>query len=197
MIARPGRMNAGGRTADAPPEKGHGRLDVFPVRTPAHPRVHLSPSKRLFSCAHRASFAAFGYAEQGRSYLPPVVSGLVVSSWVERRKNARRHRSKKKQCAAQARRSYGENMPGLRMAAMNVGPLTCDKNLLVAFAPGRVDIPTTSVIIEHPKHGFVLWDTGINEAVADPERGEAYWGADVRTAFGPHAFTRSHVVDRS
>ena len=38
-----------------------------------------------------------------------------------------------------------ENMPGLRMSAMNVGPITCDKNLLVAFAPGRVDIPTTSV----------------------------------------------------
>ena len=55
---------------------------------------------------------------------------------------------------------------GLKMSAMNVGPISCAKNLLVAFAPGNVDIPTTSVVIEHPKHGLVLWDTGINEAVA-------------------------------
>ena len=65
-------------------------------------------------------------------------------------------------------------MPGLKMSAMNVGPISCAKNLLVAFAQGNVDIPTTSVVIEHPKHGLVLWDTGINEAVADPERGDAY-----------------------
>ena len=75
-------------------------------------------------------------------------------------------------------------MPNLRMSAMNVGPLTCAKNLLVAFAPGTVDAPTTSVVIEHPEHGVVLWDTGINEAVADPERGDEYWGPGLRTAFG-------------
>ena len=86
-------------------------------------------------------------------------------------------------------------MTGLRMSAMNVGPLSCDKNLLVAFAPGHVEIPTTSAVFEHPKHGVVLWDTGINEAVADPDRADAYWGANVRAAFGPHAFTREHVVD--
>jgi N-acyl homoserine lactone hydrolase len=79
---------------------------------------------------------------------------------------------------------------------MNVGPLTCAKNLLVAFAPGTVDAPTTSVVIEHPEHGVVLWDTGINEAVADPERGDEYWGPGLRTAFGTQAFTREHVVDK-
>jgi hypothetical protein len=31
-------------------------------------------------------------------------------------------------------------MAGLRMSAMNVGPLSCAKNLLVAFAPGNVDV---------------------------------------------------------
>jgi N-acyl homoserine lactone hydrolase len=86
-------------------------------------------------------------------------------------------------------------MPGLKMSAMNVGPLSCDKNLLVAFAPGHVEVPTTSAVFEHPQHGVVLWDTGINEAVADPDRADDYWGANVRAAFGPHAFTRQHAVD--
>jgi N-acyl homoserine lactone hydrolase len=87
-------------------------------------------------------------------------------------------------------------MPSLKMSAMNVGPLSCAKNLLVAFAPGNVDIPTTSVVIEHPKYGLIVWDTGINEAVADPERGDAYWGPGLRAAFGTQAFTREHVVDK-
>ncbi len=86
-------------------------------------------------------------------------------------------------------------MPGLRFTAMNVGPISCAKANLVAFAPGTVDAPTTSAIIEHPKHGLVLWDTGVNDAVADPERADAYWGAGLRDAFGTHAFTREHAVD--
>lgn len=87
-------------------------------------------------------------------------------------------------------------MSVLRMSAMNVGPLSCSKSLLVAFAQGNVDVPTTSVVIEHPKHGIVLWDTGINDAVADPDRGDDYWGAGLRGAFGTHGFTRDHAVDR-
>ena len=50
------------------------------------------------------------------------------------------------------------------------------KNKIVAFAPETVSIPTTIGIIEHPKHGLVLWDTGVNHVVADPEEGEKYWG---------------------
>jgi hypothetical protein len=57
----------------------------------------------------------------------------------------------------------GGTMSGLRMSAMNVSPLSCSKSSLVAFAPGHVDVPRTSVMIEHPKHGIVLWDTGIND----------------------------------
>lgn len=83
----------------------------------------------------------------------------------------------------------------LKMSAMNVGPLSCSKNLLVAFAEGHVEVPTTSAVIIHPKHGVVLWDTGINEAIADPDRANEYWGANVREAFGPDAFTRQHVID--
>ncbi len=86
-------------------------------------------------------------------------------------------------------------MPGLRVTAVNAGPLNPDKNKLVAFAPGTVSVPTTVGIIEHPKHGLILWDTGINHAVADPERADAYWGASLRDAFGAHGFTRPHAVD--
>ena len=81
------------------------------------------------------------------------------------------------------------------MTAVNVGPLSAATKLLVAFAEGNVDVPTTAAIIEHPRHGLILWDTGINDAVADPERGDAYWGAGLRDAFGTHGFTRAHVID--
>ncbi len=42
----------------------------------------------------------------------------------------------------------------MRMSAMNVGPLSCDKNMLVAFASGQVEIPTTAAVIEHPKQAL-------------------------------------------
>ena len=63
-------------------------------------------------------------------------------------------------------------MPGLRVTVVNAGPLECDKSLLVALATGVVKIPTTVGIIEHPQHGLILWDTGINDIVADPDRGD-------------------------
>jgi glyoxylase-like metal-dependent hydrolase (beta-lactamase superfamily II) len=84
---------------------------------------------------------------------------------------------------------------GLRISAMNVGPLSVDANLMVAFAPGHLEIPTTAAVIVHPTHGVVLWDTGINDVVADPDRRDTYWGASVVAAFGPHAFKREHAID--
>ncbi len=87
-------------------------------------------------------------------------------------------------------------MPGLKMSAMNVGPLTCAKNLIVALAPGTIDMPTTAAVIEHPKFGVVVWDTGINDAVADPARADDYWGKGLPAAFGTHNFTRQHAVDK-
>jgi N-acyl homoserine lactone hydrolase len=86
-------------------------------------------------------------------------------------------------------------MPGLRMTAVNAGPLKCDKSMLVAMASGIVEIPTTVGIIEHPQHGLILWDTGINDIVADPDRGDEYWGPGLRAAFGTQGFTREHAID--
>jgi hypothetical protein len=51
-------------------------------------------------------------------------------------------------------------------------------------------------IIEHPEHGLVLWDTGVNHLVADPEEGEKYWGPAIRDAFGAQGFTREHAIDK-
>ena len=85
-------------------------------------------------------------------------------------------------------------MTGLRMSAMNVGP-SVDTNLLVALAPGHLEIPTTAAVIVHPTHGVGLWDTGFNGAVADTERREAHWGVNAATAFAPHAFRCDHAVD--
>jgi glyoxylase-like metal-dependent hydrolase (beta-lactamase superfamily II) len=67
--------------------------------------------------------------------------------------------------------------------------------MLVALTSGVVKVPTTVGIIEHPKHGLILWDTGINGIVADPERGDEYWGPGLRAAFGTHGFTREHAID--
>lgn len=87
-------------------------------------------------------------------------------------------------------------MAGLRFTAVNAGPLTaCARANLVAFAPGNVDAVTTVGIIEHPKHGLVLWDTGINDAVCDPQTADAYWGPGLRDAFGVLNFTREHAID--
>lgn len=86
-------------------------------------------------------------------------------------------------------------MAGLRLTVVDCGPLNPEANKLVAFAPGKVEVVTTVGIIEHPKHGLILWDTGINHAVADPEQCDAYWGAGIRDAFGGHGFTRDHAID--
>ena len=73
-------------------------------------------------------------------------------------------------------------MSGLRLTVVDGGPCRLEKSKIVAFAPETVSIPTTIGIIEHPKHGLVLWDTGVNHVVADPEEGEKYWGPGIRDA---------------
>lgn len=82
------------------------------------------------------------------------------------------------------------------LTAVNCGPLTLEKNKLVAFGDGMLTIPTTVGIIWHQKYGLILWDTGINGTVADPVAGEEYWGAGIRGAFGAQHFTREHAIDR-
>lgn len=81
------------------------------------------------------------------------------------------------------------------MSAFDCGPMVLDKAKLVAFAPGQISIPTTVAVFEHADKGVILWDTGINEAVADPSRREDYWGAGIFDAFGAHPLTREHIVD--
>ena len=46
---------------------------------------------------------------------------------------------------------------GLRLTVVDAGPLSPDKNKLAAFASGTVSLPTTVGIIEHPKHGLIMW----------------------------------------
>jgi hypothetical protein len=57
-------------------------------------------------------------------------------------------------------------MTGLRMSVMNVGPLSVDAT---SWSHSRQEIPTTAAVILHPTHGVVLWDTGINGAVGEPD----------------------------
>lgn len=87
-------------------------------------------------------------------------------------------------------------MPGHRLTAVNAGPLHPGKDKLVAFAePSPIAAPTTVGTIEHPWQGLILLDPWINDAVADPDRGEAYWGPGIRDAFGAYSFKREHVID--
>jgi len=85
---------------------------------------------------------------------------------------------------------------GPKMCVVDCGPLTVEKAKLVTFAEGTVTVPTTVAIFQHPHHGVILWDTGCNDAVSDPEKAEAYWGPGVREGFGAQAFTRNHAIDR-
>jgi N-acyl homoserine lactone hydrolase len=87
-------------------------------------------------------------------------------------------------------------MGGLQLTAVDAGPFRLERSKLVPFAQGMVSIPTTVGIIQHPKHGLVLWDTGVNHVVADPEAAEKYWAPGVREAFGAQGFTREHAIDK-
>jgi N-acyl homoserine lactone hydrolase len=89
----------------------------------------------------------------------------------------------------------GDDMAKLKMTALNVGPLDCNTNYLVAFAEGKGKVPTTASVIVHPDHGVIVWDTGINDAMADPARKD-YWAPGLDQAFGVHGFTRDHAIDR-
>ncbi|NJP53382.1 N-acyl homoserine lactonase family protein [Streptomyces sp. SBST2-5] len=83
----------------------------------------------------------------------------------------------------------------LRLTTVDAGPFTMSKADLMYGAEGTVTVPSTVVVIEHPGHGLVLFDTGINHHVADPEAAEAYWGPGLREAYGAQGFTREHAID--
>ncbi|MBT0781888.1 N-acyl homoserine lactonase family protein [Paracoccus sp. pheM1] len=85
-------------------------------------------------------------------------------------------------------------MARIRMTALDVAPLSLEKAKIATFQPGHVDLVTTVAVIEHERHGILLWDTGINGAVLDPEAG--YWAPGLAEAFGTQGISRDHIVDR-
>lgn len=84
---------------------------------------------------------------------------------------------------------------GVRVTAVDCGPLAIDKGILMTGANGIIDVPSSVYIIEHPKQGVILYDTGINYNVADPEAAVKYWGPGMREAFGCN-MTREDAIDR-
>ncbi|MEG3628744.1 N-acyl homoserine lactonase family protein [Streptomyces poriticola] len=83
----------------------------------------------------------------------------------------------------------------LRVTTVDAGPFTMPRSDLLYGAEGMVTVPSTVAVIEHARHGLILFDTGINHHVADPEAAEAYWGPGLREAYGAQGFTREHAVD--
>ncbi len=83
----------------------------------------------------------------------------------------------------------------LRVTTVDAGPFTMPKSGLQHGASGTVTVPSTVAVIEHAAHGLILFDTGVNHRVADPETAEAHWGPGLRTAYGAEGFTRAHAVD--
>ncbi|CAK6481100.1 N-acyl homoserine lactonase family protein [Peribacillus castrilensis] len=84
---------------------------------------------------------------------------------------------------------------GVRVTAVDCGPLKLDKGIFVTGASGMISAPSSVWIIEHPKKGVILFDTGINYNVADPESAIKHWGPGMREAFGC-CMTREHAIDR-
>ena len=60
---------------------------------------------------------------------------------------------------------------------------------------GPRTVPSTVVVVEHARHGLILFDTGINHRVADQEGAIAQWGAELRERYGATGFTRDDAVD--
>ncbi|MET9341538.1 N-acyl homoserine lactonase family protein [Nonomuraea sp. NPDC003804] len=85
--------------------------------------------------------------------------------------------------------------PKLRLTTVNAGTFTMPKEGLMYGASGTVTVPSTVVVVEHSTHGLVLFDTGVNHHVADPEAAETYWGPGLRAKYGAEGFTRDDAVD--
>lgn len=87
-------------------------------------------------------------------------------------------------------------VPGLKLWQMNSGVLDLDKGWLTAMSGTgtKITVPVTMAVIQHPKHGLVVFDTGNNVAVSDGKCAE-YWGAGLCSAFNARQ-TRDEVIDR-
>ncbi|MEU0374993.1 N-acyl homoserine lactonase family protein [Streptomyces sp. NPDC006283] len=86
--------------------------------------------------------------------------------------------------------------PRLRLTTVDAGPFTMSRGDLMHGATGTVTVPSTVAVVEHTTHGLILFDTGINHRVADPEAAEDYWGPGLREKYGAAGFTREHAIDR-
>ncbi|GHE36924.1 hypothetical protein GCM10018771_16640 [Streptomyces cellulosae] len=56
-------------------------------------------------------------------------------------------------------------------------------------------MPSTVAVVEDATHGPILFCSGVNHHVADPEAAEAHWGPGLREAHGAQHFTREHAID--
>lgn len=83
----------------------------------------------------------------------------------------------------------------LRVTVVNCGSMTFDKSIVMTGASGEITIPTAVYIIEHPRHGLILFDTGLNYHGADPEEADVYWAPGLREALGC-SMERDQAIDR-
>jgi N-acyl homoserine lactone hydrolase len=83
----------------------------------------------------------------------------------------------------------------LRLTAFDAGPFSIDRSSLMVGLSGPVTVPSTVVVVEHERHGIVLFDTGVNHRVADPDLAAQHWGPGLRERYGATPFTREDAVD--
>ncbi|MFT3973774.1 MAG: N-acyl homoserine lactonase family protein [Amaricoccus sp.] len=87
-------------------------------------------------------------------------------------------------------------MPKLRMLTVDTGRCRVPKAHMYEMAEGMIDIPSPVNIIEHHKHGLILFDTGLNHAISDSELSVERYGLDLHSAFGASRVTRDDAIDR-
>lgn len=84
---------------------------------------------------------------------------------------------------------------GLRVTAVDCGPFKTGKGLFITGGEGEVELPTAVYIIEHPKHGVILYDTGVNYRASDPEQADAHFGEGLIPNLGIE-MARDDAIDR-
>ena len=83
----------------------------------------------------------------------------------------------------------------VRLTVVDAGPLAVDRSDLMQGESGSLTVPSTVVVIDHSQYGLVLFDTGINHRVADPDQAAEHWGPGLRAPQGCTVFTRDDAVD--
>ncbi len=86
-------------------------------------------------------------------------------------------------------------MSSIRFTTVNCGTLRLSAGFMMSLDEGLIDIPTPVQIIEHPKHGLILFDTGLHHSICDDEAAERHFGHGVRNGFGATGILRDHAID--